>query len=308
MAWRRYGRDAGIAEGCGVSKTGTEDRIGEYRVVRVIHSGVTSDVMEVVDDTTHRRLAIKQLAADRRDDPSERRKFAFEAKLGLELRHPNLIRVYEYVADREQPYFVMEYFPAHNLKLPLVRPNVYPLPSKHLHKIIRQAAAGLACMHDKGWVHRDVKPENILADRAGDVRVIDYTITMRVRSGLSRLFGGKVPRQGTGTYMSPEQIRCEAPAPTADIYSFGVTCYELACGRPPFRADSPQQLLSKHVRETPIPLKTRDERVTPEFSDVVMHMLRKDPADRFASLHEFLTAFRKIRIYRDDPDPNADNG
>ncbi|WP_337175514.1 serine/threonine-protein kinase [Paludisphaera sp.] len=288
-----------------MSKTGTEDRIGAYRVVRVIHAGVTSSVMEVVDETTHRRLAIKQLAADRCDDSSERRKFAAEAKLGLELRHPNLIRVHEYVADRDQPYFVMEYFAAHNLKLPLVRPNVYPMPP-HLRGIIRQAASGLACMHDKGWVHRDVKPENILANRSGEVRVIDYTIAMRVRSGLSRLFGGKVPRQGTGTYMAPEQIRCEAPAPTADIYSLGVTCYELACGRPPFRGDSQQELLSKHVREKPIPLKSRDERVTPEFSDLVARMLRKDPAERFASLHEFLTALRPIRIYRDDPDPNAD--
>jgi hypothetical protein len=93
-----------------LTKTGAEERIGAYRVVRVIHSGVTSVVMEVVDDSTHRRLAIKQLAGDRCDDASERRKFAFEAKLGLELRHPSLIRVHEYVADREQPYFVMEYF------------------------------------------------------------------------------------------------------------------------------------------------------------------------------------------------------
>lgn len=291
-----------------MTKTGAEERIGAYRVVRVIHAGVTSVVMEVADDSTHRRLAIKQLAGDRCDDSSERRKFAYEARLGLELRHPNLIRVHEYVADRDQPYFVMEYFPAPNLKLPLVRPNVYPMPTEHLHAIIRQAASGLACMHDKGWVHRDVKPENILANRGGDVRVIDYTITMRVRSGLSRLFAGKVPRQGTGTYMAPEQIRCESPAPAADVYSFGATCYELACGRPPFRADSQQELLSKHVREKPIPLKSRDERVTPEFSDAVMRMLRKDPAERFASLHEFLTAFRKIRIYRDDPDPNADKG
>lgn len=291
-----------------MTKTGSEDRIGVYRVVRVLHAGVTSVVMEVVDDSKHRRFAIKQLAADRCDDSSERRKFAFEAKLGLALRHPNLIRVHEYVADRERPYFVMEFFAAHNLKLPLVRPNVYPMPSDHLHQIIRQAASGLAYMHDQGWVHRDVKPENILANRAGEVRVIDYTITMRARSGLSRLFGGKVPRQGTGTYMAPEQIRCESPAPTADVYSFGATCYELACGRPPFRADSQQELLSKHVREKPIPLKSRDERVTPEFSDAVMRMLRKDPAERFATLHEFLTAFRKIRIYRGDPAPNADNG
>ena len=280
-----------------------EDRIGAYRVVRVLHAGVTSIVLEVQDDSTHRRYAVKQLAPSRCDDASERRKFAFEAKLGLELRHPNLIRVFEFVNDREQPYFVMEYFPASNLKLPLVRPNVYPMPRAQLHGIITQAARGLAFMHDRGWIHRDVKPENILASRSGEVRVIDYTITMKARSGLSRFFAGKVPRQGTGTYMAPEQIRCESPAPSADIYSFGVTCYELACGRPPFRADSPQELLSKHIKERPIPLASRNEEVTPEFSNAVMRMLQKSPEDRFASLHEFLAIFRTIRIYRNDPEP-----
>lgn len=283
-----------------------EDRIDGYRVVRVIHAGATSLVMEVADDVTHRRLAVKQLAPSRCDDSSERRKFAFEAKVGLELRHPNLIHVHQYVSGPE-PYFVMEYFPAPNLKLPLVKPTAYPMPKAHLHRIICQAASGLAYMHDKGWVHRDVKPENILANGSGEVRVIDYNIAMRTRSALARLFSGKVPRQGTSTYMAPEQIRCESPAPTADVYSFGVTCYELTCGRPPFRANSLQELLGKHQREKPIPLSSRDEQITPEFNDLIMRTLRKQPEERIASLHEFLTAFRNIRIYRNDPAPQADN-
>ena len=278
-----------------------------YRVVRVIHAGVTSVVMEVVDDSTHRRYAVKQLDASRADDSGERRRFAFEARLGMELRHPNLIQVLEYVPDRDQPYFVMEYFAAPNLKLPLARPNVYPMPKQHLHRIISQAAAGLACMHDRGWVHRDVKPENILASKSGEVRVIDFTIAMRVRSGLGRLFSGKVPRQGTSSYMAPEQIRCESPAPAADIYSFGATCYELTCGRPPFRANSQQELLSKHMREKPIPLTARDDQITPEFSNLIMRTLGKTAEERPASLHEFLAGFRNIRIYRNDPDPAADN-
>jgi serine/threonine protein kinase len=181
------------------------------------------------------------------------------------------------------------------------------MPRQHLHRIIRQSASALAYMHDKGWIHRDVKPENILANGSGEVRVIDYTIAMKPRSGLGKLFGGKVPRQGTPTYMSPEQIRCEDPAPTADIYSFGVTCYELTCGRPPFRANSQQELLNKHLRERPNPLTTYNPLVTSEFNDLIMNMIQKKPEDRIASFHEFLTRFRSIRIYQDDPDPRADN-
>lgn len=281
------------------------DRIGEYRIVRTIHVGVTSTVVEVVQESTQRRYAIKQLNEARAADAAERRAFAKEANLGMSLRHPNLIRVHEYVKDRHAPYFVMEYFPALNLKLSIARPSTYPMPKDKLHKIIRQAAEGLAHMHDKGWVHRDVKPENILTSASGEVRVIDYTIAMRTRGAISRLFGGKVPRQGTVSYLSPEQIRCEPPAPTADIYSFGVTCYELTCGRPPFRANSQQELLVKHLRERPNPATTHNPEITPEFNELVMKMIRKRPVERFATLREFLTKFRSVRIFKDDPNPLA---
>ena len=289
------------------SNAASEDRIGEYRIVRLIHAGVTAAVVEVVQESTQRRYVVKQLLESRAGDPAERKAFAFEAKLGMELRHPNLIHVIEFFKDCDQPYFVMDYFPSFHLKLPIARPTVYPMPKAHLHRIIRQAASALAYMHDQGWIHRDVKPENILANQSGETRVIDYTIAMRPRSGLSKLFGVKVPRQGTSSYMAPEQIRCEDPAPTADIYSFGVTCYELICGRPPFRAGSQQELLSKHMRERPAPLSTHNPLVTPGFNDLVMTMIQKKPEDRIASFHDFLRRFRSIRICQDDPDPAADN-
>lgn len=278
-----------------------EDRIGTYRVVRVIHPGATSIVMEVVQDATQQRFALKQLLASRAEDRDERKVFEHEARVGMELRHPNLIRVHEFVRDPIQPYFVMDYFPGYHLKLPIARPSVYPMPKAQLHRILEQAATALAYMHDKGYAHRDVKPENILANKSGEVRVIDYALAQKPISGLRKLFGSKVPRQGTPSYIAPEQIRCESPSPLADIYSYGITCYELACGRPPFRANSLQELLNKHLQERPLPLTTHNKMVTQEFNDLILKMLMKRPADRLASLHEFLTRFRSIRIYQDDP-------
>ena len=159
-------------------------------------------------------------------------------------------------------------------------------------------------MHDRGWVHRDVKPENILYNKSGEVRVIDYALARR---------GGRPdedvrradPPAGTKTYIAPEQIRCESPTPSADIYSFGITCYELACSRPPFRANSSQQLLEKHLGERPMPLTNHNKLVTPEFNDLVLKMINKKAADRYASLHEVLSRFRSIRIFQDDADPLA---
>ncbi len=284
----------------------SDDRIGGYRYIRTIHPGATSVVMEVLQEGTQRRFALKQLLASRAADRDDLKAFMHEAKLGMDLRHPNLVRVQEFVKDPNQPYFVMELFTGYHLKMPIARPSVYPMPKRQLHRIIEQAASALAYMNDKGWVHRDVKPENILYNKTGEVRVIDYALARRISTGFLKMLEGRIPRQGTKTYIAPEQIRCESPSATVDIYSFGITCYELACGRPPFRANSSQELLEKHLNEKPIPATMHNKLVTPEFNDLVMKMIQKRPEDRFSSLHEFLTRFRPARIFTDDPDPLAD--
>jgi len=284
----------------------SDDMIGGFRYIRTIHPGATSVVMEVLQESTSRRFAMKQLLISRAGDPSERRTFAFEAKLGMKLRHPNLIQVHQYVPNSVQPYFVMDFFPAIHLRLPIAIPSKYSIPKEHLHRIIEQTASALAYMHDQGWIHRDVKPENILYNKAGEVRVIDYALAMRPFSALRKLIGGKPKRQGTASYISPEQIRCLPPAPSADIYSFGVTCYELACGRQPFRANSTSELLHKHLSERPSPITAFNKAITPEYAELMAHMLQKRPANRIPSLHEFLSRFARIRIFQDDPDPQAD--
>ncbi len=282
-----------------------EGKIGNYRVIRTIYPGVTSIVFEV-QDGSGKRFAIKQLLESRAEEASERRAFEFEAKLGISLHHPNLVRFHEYVKDPDQPYFVMDFFPGHHLKLAIAKPNDYPNVKRQLHRIITQSAQALAYMHDRGWIHRDVKPENIMVNKTGEVKVIDYTLTQHPVIGLSAIFKKKMKvRQGTPSYMSPEQIQLATPTSAADVYSFGITCYELACGRPPFRANSTQELLGKQVKEQPVPLSMHNKDVTPEFNDLIMAMIRKKPADRPADFHEFLARFSRVRILQDDPPPAA---
>jgi serine/threonine protein kinase len=284
----------------------SEEKIGGFRYVRTVHPGATSVVLEVVQESTGKRFALKQLLESRAVDSSERKAFEFEGRLGMQLRHPNLIHVHEYFRDPVQPYFIMDLFPSYHLKLPIARPSVYPMPTAQLHRIISQAATGLAYVHEKGWVHRDIKPENILVNKTGETRLIDFALAMRPFNALKKLLGSKAPRQGTPSYMAPEQIRCEPPTPSADIYSFGITCYELACGRPPFRANSTSELLNKHLSERPLPLTSHNKSVSPEFNDLVVQMLQKAPAARLPDFQEFLARFRRIRIFKDDPDPMGD--
>ncbi len=225
------------------------EKIGGFRLIKTLHPSATSVVVEVIQESSGKRFALKLLLESRAEDSSERKSFEFEAKLGMQMRHPNLIHVHEYIRDPVQPYFVMDHFPSFHLKLPIARPSVYPMPTTQLHRIITQAATGLLYFHQKGWVHRDIKPENILVNKSGETRVIDYALALKPFGALRKIIGSKPPRQGTPSYMAPEQIRCEPPTPSADISSFGITCYEITCGRPPFRANSTSELLNKHLSE-----------------------------------------------------------
>jgi serine/threonine protein kinase len=207
----------------------------------------------------------------------------------------------------------MEFFKTSNLKDRLNAAVRFPRQAEFLHErgqdILKQAATAFAFINAKGWLHRDIKPDNILVNSAGEVRVIDLAIAVPVSSGIGSWFQKKEKlAAGTLSYMSPEQLRCEHLDYRADIYSFGASAYELVTGRAPFRAANQGDLMHKHLRETPLPPRTYNPMVTKEFNDLVMSMLEKDREKRPRNFHEVLLRMRKMHMYMRARKPKPPEG
>lgn len=273
-----------------------EEVVGGYRLLRHIVTGQTSQVWEVVEATSGRHFAMKLLLPEKVQDPVHRHFLFHEAEVGQQLAHPNIIRIVKIDRSQTNPHFVMEYFPAGSLKVRIMRKEMDFLREKG-HDILKQAATGLAFMNAKGWIHRDVKPDNILVASSGDVRIIDFAIAQRPITGLAKIFRRRGKPQGTRSYMSPEQIRDQPLDARADVYSFGATCYEMVAGRPPFRAGTSQELLTKHIVERPITPKQYNPEVTDQFADLILRMLAKKKEERPHDFHQVLMQLRGIRLF-----------
>jgi serine/threonine protein kinase len=284
-----------------------DEVIGGYRLQNLMMTGQTSQVWEVVEVSSHRHFAMKLLLPEKVTDRQHRRMLLHEARVGKSLAHPNIIRIINVSEDPKLPYIVMEFFPAGSLKVRLLRKQMEFIKER-AHSIFRQAATGLGYMAAKGWVHRDVKPDNMLVNSAGELRLIDFALAQRIQkpSFFARLFKRKGLVQGTRSYMSPEQIRGQFLDARSDIYSLGASAYELVTARPPFRGASNQELLSKHIAEKPVSPQIHNPDLTDEFAALVLRMLAKKREDRPRDCQEIQMALRSIRVFKSDPAPKGD--
>jgi serine/threonine protein kinase len=279
-----------------------EETIGGYRLLKTLATGQTSQVWEVVENNSGRHFAMKLLLPEKAEQSENRSFLMHEAKVEKALAHANIIRIIHVEPSATNPYFVMEFFPAGNLKRRLMDatrdPTAKTFLLEHTQDILKQAATGLAFANAKGWIHRDVKPDNILVNSAGEVRLIDFAIAYQPPSVIQRWFQRRGKTQGTRSYMSPEQIRNQVLDARADIYSFGATAYEVVTGRPPFRAASSKELLDKHIIEKPVSPQQINPDVTNEFANLVLRMLAKKKQDRPKDFHEVLMAMKSQRVYK----------
>lgn len=266
--------------------------IGTYRRLKLMRQGKTCQIWETMG-SDNKRCILKVLRDEFRTDKSELSMLKHEYVVGSELEHPNCIEIYEYDVVRGIPFTAIEYFRSLNLKQWIREPesNREWLPS-----IIDQASRGIIHLHSKGWIHRDLKPDNLLVNDEGEVKLIDFAIAQKEKKGLGRLFGGKNKVSGTRSYMSPEQIRAEALDARSDIYSFGCLLFELCSGKLPYTGTSSDDLLQRHLK-SPIPsLMAFTDDVNPTLASLVERMMAKKREDRPETVEEFLHAFKKIRL------------
>ncbi len=158
-------------------------------------------------------------------------------------------------------------------------------------------------LHGCGWIHRDVKPDNFLLNKKGELKLIDFALAVRSKGLLGKLLSGKSKIQGTRSYMSPEQIRGRAVDARSDIYSLGCMLYELIGGKPPFTGQSTQELLTKHLTAGPPAVMAPGREVTPEFSQLLKKMIAKKPQDRPHTMDDVVSALRGMKIFHRTPQP-----
>jgi serine/threonine-protein kinase len=273
--------------------------IGKYRLVNCLASGQSTQIWEVIDSETTRRAAMKLLLSEKLKEPEELASLKREFKIAASFDHPNIPKYHEIVANKKQAYFTMELFPAPNLKTQLY--NDIRAVHMRLKRLVELVAMALEHLHERGWLHRDIKPDNILMNKSSEVRLIDFSLSCRAAGTLSKMLHRKQSTvQGTRTYMAPEQIRGLPLTPQTDIYNFGVTLFELLTGEPPFKGSTPKEVLLRHVGEPPPAASEFNPNVTPEMDMILQRMLAKKPEQRHKKIAEFMAEFRNVAIFKEE--------
>jgi serine/threonine-protein kinase len=257
-------------------------KLGKYEVRAMIGRGSVGTVFEAWDPFMARTVAIKTLPLMDTDDEGKElyERFKREAQAAGRLHHPSIVSAFDYGETSSSAYIVMEYLSGPSLKALLAKREPVSLPD--IARIMRSVLAGLQHSHQRGVVHRDIKPGNIVFAAGGDVKITDFGIAHLESSGMTR--AGSV--LGTPAYMAPEQVLGEAVDARTDIYSAGVVFYELLTGRRPFEGSEASIMHKIVYMEAPRPSQLAPT-VSPGLDAVIAQAIAKDPADRFQSVAEF---------------------
>ena len=266
-----------------------------YELDCEIGRGGMGVVYRARDRRLKRTVAIKVLPPELAFRSEIKTRFLREAETAAQLNHPNIVDIYAVDEAEGIVYFVMAYITGDNLAKRLHEHGT--LGVEETRRTLRDVSDALAYAHERGVIHRDIKPDNILIDsQSGRPMVTDFGIARAVSEGDSRLTATGIAI-GTPTYMSPEQAAGERTIDgRSDLYSLGVLGYQMLTGEPPFIANSTPAILVKHISETPTPVEQRRGDVPPDLARVIMTLLEKDPVNRFPSAAAVVVALDTGRM------------
>ncbi len=274
-------------------------RLGAYEIVSPLGAGGMGEVYRARDARLNRDVAIKVLPDLFAADPERLARFEREARAIAALSHPNIVAIYDLATDGTRPYAVMELLEGSTLRTRMES----PLSPRRAVDYAIQIARGLAAAHEKGVVHRDLKPDNLFVTSDGQVKILDFGLARlalpSAASALAPTIADVDTREGVvlGTvgYMSPEQVRGGAADHRSDIFSFGAVIYEMLSGRRAFGGDSAVETMNAILKDEPADFSMPDISLGPGLIKVVRHCLEKEPAERFQSSRDLAFALEALR-------------
>lgn len=263
--------------------------IGDYRVIGILGAGGMGKVYKVRNTISDRVEAMKVLLPDLASAPELADRFLREIKLQASLEHPNIAALHTAVRVENQLLMLMEFVDGETLEHKL---KAGPLPVEQAVDYSMQVLAALEYAHAHGVIHRDIKPANMMLTQAGAVKLMDFGIAKAATDQKLTMTGTTM---GSLYYMSPEQIQGAATLDArADLYSMGVSLYELVTGKRPFDGDSQFAIMSAHLQKTPVPPIQLDSRLPQDLNDAILMSVMKDPAQRFQTAGAFRNALAAV--------------
>ncbi len=264
---------------------------GRYEITELIGVGGMADVYKAMDVMENRVVAVKILKDEFSKSEEFLRRFRNESKAIALLSHPNIVKIYDVGFTDEIQFIVMEYIDGITLKEFIDQQGV--LRWKDALHFITQILRALQHAHDKGIVHRDIKPQNIMLFADGTIKVMDFGIAR-----FSRIDGKTLSDKTIGSvhYISPEQAKGEVTDERSDIYSVGVMLYEMLTGKKPFDGDNPVAIALKHMEEKPVPPSEVMPSIPEALEEIVLHAMECDPAKRYQSAAEMIKDIDRFKV------------
>jgi tRNA A-37 threonylcarbamoyl transferase component Bud32 len=268
-------------------------QLGDFRLLRRLGRGAMADVYLAEQCSLRRQVAFKALKSHLATDPTYVARFQREARAAAALVHANIVQIHEVGCIEGVHFIAQEYVQGQNLRDWLHRNG--PPDAALAIDIMRQVAAALAKAADQGIVHRDIKPENIMLTRSGEVKVADFGLARLPDAGEGVDLTQIGITLGTPLYMSPEQVEGKPLDPRSDIYSLGITCYQMLSGTPPFVGGTVLGVAVQHLKKRPKLLDNLCPHLPPPLCRIVHKMLAKEPERRYQSARELLADLRALQ-------------